>query len=280
MIFRKTETVFKKSKMVDPVVNRPSSSVSTKPVFPVDSSSPLRETRPSLRGRSPLRRSVDIEDEDFGFSGLNISSRKEKFGNLSTSTGFETKLYGAQIPVDLFRPKSPVLTPPKLNSTEKSFNLSSAFSSTSNAPLTRSSSQSSGFGSMNQPILENCRPPSVAGADFDSVSERGGFVNTYHSPLPYQQSLYPYHPFQSFHPSSLPYIHLAAAQYHQLYSAAAILDRTNDSLFNNSRFSSSGSSSYQNIRNTLYSPLIILLIFSNLLLLTFVMYKEFVASKV
>lgn len=242
----------------------------------------MGKTYPSSEGgRSPLRRSCDIEDEDFGFSGLKIGSRKEKYGSHNGLSGFENKVYSAQVPADFYRPKSPVLTPPKLSSTEKTFNLSSAQSSASNAPLTRSSSQSSGFGSMNQPILESCRAPSVAGGDFDSVSEPGGYVNPYHSPLPYQQSLYPYTPFPSFHPSSLPYLHFAAAQYHQIYSAAAILDRTNDSLFNSSRFSSSSaSSSYQNIKNTFYSPLIILLIFSNLLLLTFVMYKEFVASKV
>lgn len=177
--------------------------VPTKPHSP---QSHVSDTNPTKPIPTP---SHEATSEDFGFGKLNVNTRRL---TRSQTKHFQTKEYKSQGQSDLFRPKPFSLTPPKLQVDK---------ASEYQLPLTRSSSQSSGFVSLTQQRdFEDYRSPSpsLIAENIESVSQCGeGILTPYRSPFFSPASFpQPYGmPFSNFQPYTI--MHFTPPQFSKFY---------------------------------------------------------------
>lgn len=181
----------------------------------------------------------------------------------SQTKHFPTKIFGSQPPSDIFRPRSVNLCPPKLQ-LDKSFDYQT--------PLTRSSSQSSGFVSLShQKYLNESRSPSVVDEDLDSASQCGGdTLIPYSSPslsspfsFPHSYSM-PYPQFP--HPYAI--MHFTPDGFNKFYQFSPVTSY--ESTMNMSMFSTQSSAEkgwFQMLKNTMSSALFLFLVTSNIAIL-------------
>ncbi|XP_054283718.1 transmembrane protein 201-like isoform X1 [Macrosteles quadrilineatus] len=142
--------------------------------------------------------------EDLGFGKLNVSPRRV---TRSQSKPFQMKNYTAK-QNEMFRPKPVNLTPPKLQ-LDKSFEFQ--------IPVTRCSSQSSGFVSLSHQKDFDDEQASI-NENLESVSQCGAgamsmYRSQFHSPVPYQFS-----PFSQFPPYAV--MHFTPPPFDKVFSYA------------------------------------------------------------
>lgn len=182
------------------------------PIKPHSSQSHVSDPSPTKPIPTPSHESTP---EDFGFGKLNVNSRRL---TRSQTKHFQTKEYKSQGQSDLFRPKPFNLSPPKLQLDK---------ASEYQLPLTRSSSQSSGFVSLSQQRdFEDYRSPSpsLLAENIESVSQCGeGILAPYRSSfLPPTSFPQPYGmPFSNFHPYTI--MHFTPPQFSKFYPYSNML---------------------------------------------------------
>uniref|UniRef100_A0A1B6GQU4 Ima1 N-terminal domain-containing protein n=1 Tax=Cuerna arida TaxID=1464854 RepID=A0A1B6GQU4_9HEMI len=203
--------------------------------------------------------------EDFGFSRLSMGSRRTSNGQ---TKHFLARNYSSHSPPELFRPKSFNLTPPKLQPEKHS---------EYQGPLTRSSSQSSGFVSMTQEY----RSTSVVDDNLDSISQCGGaeltpyqmpLINNSGFPSPYGM------PFSQFSPYAI--VHFTPQPFSKFYpysNMSPYVSSLNLSTISNQ--SSVSGSWLQSLKSVLSSLLFLFLITSNVAVLWKVFGEEYFKLK-